>query len=442
MGRLASVGRCVAVVVYGLAVIAATAYAWDYVVDRSRFADYLQGARDIAYDERRGRLVVSALHADSVAVLDARGEDIALSGLYVDHERFGNAHGFAYDADRELVFAASYTKHSLAALDVGAPRAAAPSPGGDDHDNAEHRDEQARGLGTPPPTLADPARLRAVGRLTDWGDERGRGNGDAYPVYCVADAPRQLVYVSNDKAATLEVVDVADPARPVKVGEVYDARIDYVSQLAFDAEARVLYAASQKADSFAVVNVNDPRNPALLAVLVDHEVLDGATGVALDRRRRGLVGHDLLEGGEAVAYDATRALAFVASRTSAAVVAVDVADPARPSVDRSLCTKRPKAFPAYVALALAAAVAAAHLALICGLRSLRARRDAEKKNAYVMVDTFDELGDDDDDDGIELGAVDAEPEDTTPPEKEPEKAADAPPPPPEASPEPPLAKRD
>lgn len=122
MGRLASVGRCVAVVVYGLAVIAATAYAWDYVVDRSRFADYLQGARDIAYDERRGRLVVSALHADSVAVLDARGEDIALSGLYVDHERFGNAHGFAYDADRELVFAASYTKHSLAALDVGAPR--------------------------------------------------------------------------------------------------------------------------------------------------------------------------------------------------------------------------------------------------------------------------------------------------------------------------------
>ena len=103
MGRLASVGRCVAVVVYGLAVIAATAYAWDYVVDRSRFADYLQGARDIAYDERRGRLVVSALHADSVAVLDARGEDIALSGLYVDHERLGNAHGFAYDADRELV---------------------------------------------------------------------------------------------------------------------------------------------------------------------------------------------------------------------------------------------------------------------------------------------------------------------------------------------------
>ena len=153
------------------------------------------------------------------------------------------------------------------------------------------------------------------------------------------------------------------------------------------------------------------------------------------------MGHDLLEGGEAVAYDATRALAFVASRTSAAVVAVDVSDPARPSVDRSLCTKRPKAFPAYVALALAAAVAAAHLALICGLRSLRARRDAEK-NAYVMVDTFDELGDDDDDDGIELGAVDAEPEDTTPPEQEPEKAADAPPPPPEASPEPPLAKRD
>ncbi|KAK7240101.1 hypothetical protein SO694_00117022 [Aureococcus anophagefferens] len=502
MGRLASVGRCVAVVVYGLAVIAATAYVWDYVVDRSRFADYLQGARDIAYDERRGRLVVSALHADSVAVLDARGEDIALSGLYVDHERFGNAHGFAYDADRELVFAASYTKHSLAALDVGAPRrggavvgwvedgvalhsathasydaarrlvfvdAAGGHGRSDDHDNAEHRDEQARGLGHSLAVVdaADPARLRVVGRLTDWGDERGRGNGDAYPVYCVADAPRQLVYVSNDKAATLEVVDVADPARPVKVGEVYDARIDYVSQLAFDAEARVLYAASQKADSFAVVNVTDPRNPALLAVLVDHEVLDGATGVALDVRRKlafvaaeyagvvavvdvadprapavaGSVGHDLLEGGEAVAYDATRALAFVASRTSAAVVAVDVSDPARPSVDRSLCTKRPKAFPAYVALALAAAVAAAHLALICGLRSLRARRDAEK-NAYVMVDTFDELGDDDDDDGIELGAVDAEPEDTTPPEKEPEKAADAPPPPPEASPEPPLAKRD
>ncbi|KAH8060686.1 hypothetical protein JL722_4799 [Aureococcus anophagefferens] len=361
MGRLASVGRCVAVVVYGLAVIAATAYAWDYVVDRSRFADYLQGARDIAYDERRGRLVVSALHADSVAVLDARGEDIALSGLYVDHERFGNAHGFAYDADRELVFAASYTKHSLRAR-----------------------------------------RRRA------------------------AAAPSSARLVSNDKAAALEVVDVADPARPVKVGEVYDARIDYVSQLAFDAEANVLYAASQKADSFAVVNVTDPKNPALLAVLVDHEVLDGATGVALD-------------GGEAVAYDAPRALAFVASRTSAAVVAVDVSDP-RPSVDRSLC-KRPKAFPAYVALALAAAVAAAHLALICGLRSLRARRDAEK-NAYVMVDTFDELGDDDDDDGIELGAVDAEPEDTTPPEKEPETAADAPPPPPEASPEPPLAKRD
>ena len=240
MGRLASVGRCVAVVVYGLAVIAATAYAWDYVVDRSRFADYLQGARDIAYDERRGRLVVSALYADSVAVLDARGEDIALSGLYVDHERFGNAHGFAYDADRELVFAASYTKHSLAALDVGAPRrggavvgwvedgvalhsathasydaarrlvfvdAAGGHGRSDDHDNAEHRDEQARGLGHSLAVVdaADPARLRVVGRLTDWGDERGRGNGDAYPVYCVADAPRQLVYVSNGAGQESEI---------------------------------------------------------------------------------------------------------------------------------------------------------------------------------------------------------------------------------------------
>ena len=151
MGRLASVGRCVAVVVYGLAVIAATAYAWDYVVDRSRFADYLQGARDIAYDERRGRLVVSALHADSVAVLDARGEDIALSGLYVDHERFGNAHGFAYDADRELVFAASYTKHSLAALDVGAPRRGGAVVGSEDTTPPEKEPEKAADAPPPPP---------------------------------------------------------------------------------------------------------------------------------------------------------------------------------------------------------------------------------------------------------------------------------------------------
>jgi hypothetical protein len=64
--------------------------------------------------------------------------------------------------------------------------------------------------------------------------------------------------------------------------------------------------AAEYAGVVAVVDVADPRAPTVA----------------------GSVGHDLLEGGEAVAYDATRALAFVASRTSAAVVAVDVADPA------------------------------------------------------------------------------------------------------------------
>ena len=122
-GCMARVAGCACGVIYVALVLGAGCGAWYYVVYVSAYSNFLQGARDVYYDARRGRVIVASLHADSVTVVDARGDGFGVVGRYVDHDLFGNAHGFAYDAERELVFVASYAHGSLAALDVSGPRA-------------------------------------------------------------------------------------------------------------------------------------------------------------------------------------------------------------------------------------------------------------------------------------------------------------------------------
>ena len=96
--------------------------------------------------------------------------------------------------------------------------------------------------------------------------------------------------------------------------------------------------ASRDAGTFAVVDVSDAGAPSLTASIA----------------------HPLLAGGEAVAYDAKRRRAFVASRTSAALVEIDVKRPAKPKVLRTLCTKRTRGLAFAVATVLAVAAVALH----------------------------------------------------------------------------------
>ena len=231
------------------------------------------------------------------------------------------------------------------------------------------------------------ATMRRTGLLTDGAPAR-----PAYPVYCVYDAARALLFASND-AEPLEVVGVSDAAQPV-VGEVAAVpELAYVSQLALDAPSNLIIAASQKATPWRSSR-GGRREPQILGSLTS-DALDGATGVAYDaarrlayvasefagtlsvvsvadgsRHRRGRmrVWKSTTESqprhradvasmawsprrfprrsrttrcaGEAVAFDAARRRVFVASRTSACLVEADVRDAAAPTVVAALCTPR------------------------------------------------------------------------------------------------------
>ena len=90
-GCMARVAGCACGVIYVALVLGAGCGAWYYVVYASAYSNFLQGARDVYYDARRGRVIVASLHADSVTVVDARGDGFGVVGRYVDHDLFGNA---------------------------------------------------------------------------------------------------------------------------------------------------------------------------------------------------------------------------------------------------------------------------------------------------------------------------------------------------------------
>ena len=134
--------------------------------------------------------------------------------------------------------------------------------------------EAGRGHGV---AVVDAGRMAVLSRLDDFGNEKGRGI--AYPVYCVLDDVRSLLFVSNDRAKTLEVLNVSHPLKPRKVGEAFDERLDYLSQLAYDPVTFTIVAASQHANSVTLIDVLNPRKPNIVGSF-SSEVLEGATGVA------------------------------------------------------------------------------------------------------------------------------------------------------------------
>lgn len=87
-------------------------------------------------------------------------------------------------------------------------------------------------------------------------------------------------------------------------------------------------------------------------------------------------------------------------------MSIDVGDPAAPTIADAVCTKRPKRLPLYIAGGLALPLALLHLCA-CACWSLRARRRAADHldDAYMQVETFDELGDDDVASIVELADV-------------------------------------
>ena len=72
--RVLRVCRCVGVAAYVLAVVALSGFVGYSYVYEVLYAEYLQGARDIAFDAKRGLVIVASLHADSLTLVDARGE--------------------------------------------------------------------------------------------------------------------------------------------------------------------------------------------------------------------------------------------------------------------------------------------------------------------------------------------------------------------------------
>ena len=107
---------CAAALCYAGAVVCG-AGALGYYVYTDTYAEHLQGARDLALDVKRGVVLVAALHANALTVVDVRGAAMEVARWRAD-EAFGNAHGFAYDAERQIAFVTSYTRHSVAAVDA------------------------------------------------------------------------------------------------------------------------------------------------------------------------------------------------------------------------------------------------------------------------------------------------------------------------------------
>ncbi len=430
---------CLLVAASLLTTAAAAAFGWFYVW-QVLYAPYLQGARDIVYDAARERVIISALHSNVIAVVDVATPSKPRTLGWRADDAFTNAHGFAYDHGSATAYVASYGRGSLAKVDLRNPaRDKLPVVATLENDelySATHASyDAARNLvfvtaagshdlgedadvlrGGHDLLVVDAATMRRTGLLTDW----GAGAEPAYPVYCVYDAARALLFASNDARNRLEVVDVGDAARPAVVGEVAAVpELAYVSQLALDAPSNLIIAASQKGDSVAVVDVADAANPKILGSLTS-DALDGATGVAYDAARRlayvasefagtlsvvnvtdrstpvivAGVAHEALQGGEAVAFDAARRRVFVASRTSACLVEADVRDAAAPTVVAALCTPRTPADAVKVVAMVAGSLLFFLLALWLAAAACSRKRYA--RQGYGQVDTFDE-------DGYDLG---------------------------------------
>ena len=465
---------CLLVAASLLTTAAAAAFGWFYVW-QVLYAPYLQGARDIVYDAARERVIISALHSNVIAVVDVATPSKPRTLGWRADDAFTNAHGFAYDHGSATAYVASYGRGSLAKVDLRNPaRDKLPVVAtlkNDELYSATHASyDAARNLvfvtaagshglsedvdvlrGGHDLLVVDAATMRRTGLLTEW----GAGAEPAYPVYCVYDAARALLFASNDARNRLEVVDVSDAAQPAVVGEVAAApELAYVSQLALDAPSNLIIAASQKGDSVAVVDVADAANPKILGSLTS-DALDGATGVAYDAARRlayvasefagtlsvvnvtdratpvivagvcapcgnrpaslgrprhradvvsmawgvaatisAQVAHDALQGGEAVAFDAARRRVFVASRTSACLVEADVRDAAAPTVVAALCTPRTPADAVKVVAMVAGSLLFFLLALWLAAAACSRKRYA--RQGYGQVDTFDE-------DGYDLG---------------------------------------
>ena len=326
---------CLLVAASLLTTAAAAAFGWFYVW-QVLYAPYLQGARDIAYDAARERVIISALHSNVIAVVDVATPSKPRTLGWRADDAFTNAHGFAYDHGSATAYVASYGRGSLAKVDLRNPaRDKLPVVAtlkNDELYSATHASyDAARNLvfvtaagshdlgedadvlrGGHDLLVVDAATMRRTGLLTEW----GAGAEPAYPVYCVYDAARALLFASNDARNRLEVVDVSDAAQPAVVGEVAAVpELAYVSQLALDAPSNLIIAASQKGDSVAVVDVADAANPKILGSLTS-DTLDGATGVA---------------------YDAARRLAYVASEFAGTLSVVNVTDRSTPVIVAGVC---------------------------------------------------------------------------------------------------------
>ena len=233
---------CLLVAASLLTTAAAAAFGWFYVW-QVLYAPYLQGARDIAYDAVRERVIISALHSNVIAVVDVATPSKPRTLGWRADDAFTNAHGFAYDHGSATAYVASYGRGSLAKVDLRNPaRDKLPVVATLENDelySATHASyDAARNLvfvtaagshnwnvskvtnmgedvlrGGHDLLVVDAATMRRTGLLTDW----GAGAEPAYPVYCVYDAARALLFASNDARNRLEVVDVGDAARPLSL---------------------------------------------------------------------------------------------------------------------------------------------------------------------------------------------------------------------------------
>jgi hypothetical protein len=431
-------GRCSCCLLAAASVLVtagAAAFGWFYVW-QVMYAPDLQGARDLIYDKARERVVVAALHNNVIAVIDVATPAKPKTLGWRSDDAFTNSHGFAYDHGTATAYVTSYARGSVTKVDLRHPiQDKLPIRATLRNENlysATHASfdagrnlvfVMAAGAHSTPMVedakkgghdvvVVDAATMRPEAVLRDWGAAKTE---ESYPVYCVYDETRHMLYVSNDNSNTLDIIDVSDADKPALVGEVAAVpALAYVSQLAFDAASNLVIAAAQKGDSVTVVDVADATKPVILGSL-SSDTLSGATGVAYDPVRRLVyvasefaatltvvnvtdrarptivagVAHDALRGGEAVAFDAERQRVFIASRSAACLVEADVRDATSPKIVAALCTPRTPADAVKVVAMVAGSLSFFLLALWLTAAACSRKRYSQQ---YSQVDTFDEDG--------------------------------------------------